>query len=192
MLRLSLFAFGTDRPHVILAGVLGFLAAAFVALLTLWVRRRYVRSRLLRRFRRARVAEDKAVQFLDESGYRVIAQQVPIRYSLWVDGRETEVDLKLDYVVERNGQRYVAEVKSGEVAPSLAHAPTRRQLIEYGLATQTTDVLLVDPDRRSIAVVSIPRGARPSTVGGHVAIAIVYFLLGALCSASVAIWRYYG
>jgi hypothetical protein len=148
--------------------------------------------RLLRRFARARVVEDHAVKLLDEQGYRVLARQVPVRYSLLVDGRAHDVDLQLDYVVERAGRQYVAEVKSGEVAPSLAHAPTRRQLIEYGIATQTSDVLLVDPERGSVSVVTVPTGARSASAGRSIAIAVIYFLLGAMSGAAVVAWRYYG
>ena len=157
-----------------------------VALLTLWLRRRVVRARMLARFRHARDVEDSAVQLLDERGYRVLGRRVPVRYSIWVDGVATPVDLQLDYLVERDGTQYVAEVKSGAVATSLAHAATRRQLIEYGIATQTSEVLLVDPERDTISTVRITSPASRVRRLSFTLVATYFF--GALTGALVALW----
>ena len=47
-------------------------------------------------------------------------------------------------------ERLVAEVKTGEAAPSLATAATRRQLLEYHVAFAVDGVLLVCPERGAI------------------------------------------
>jgi hypothetical protein len=44
----------------------------------------------------------------------------------------------------------VAEVKTGEVAPRLSTAATRRQLLEYRVAFDVDGVLLVCPERGTI------------------------------------------
>ncbi|HET9625604.1 MAG TPA: hypothetical protein VFP84_29760, partial [Kofleriaceae bacterium] len=63
------------------------------------------------------------------------------------DGRR-DVDRLLE---ERSdGERLVAEVKTGEVAPRLATAATRRQLLEYLVAFGVDGVLLVCPELGTI------------------------------------------
>ncbi len=163
---------------------------AFVVATTLWVRRRLVQSRMLRRFRIARAAEDGAAHLLHEHGYRVLGRRVPVRYPIWVDGVQTEIDLQLDYLVERDGRQFVAEVKSGAVAPSLAHAATRRQLIEYGIATGTSELLLVDAEHAAISVIRIERESAKRS-GRGLALVGAYFF-GALSGALVALWLRFG
>jgi hypothetical protein len=50
----------------------------------------------------------------------------------------------------------VAEVKTGEAAPSLATAATRRQLLEYHVAFAADGVLLVCPERGAIHRIEFP------------------------------------
>ena len=66
------------------------------------------------------------------------------------------IALRADLLVERGGRRYVAEVKTGEAAPSLATAATRRQLLEYLIAYRVDGVLLVDAERGSVHEVEFP------------------------------------
>jgi hypothetical protein len=71
------------------------------------------------------------------------------------------MELRADYLVEGRGERLVAEVKTGELAPQLATAATRRQLLEYHVAFAVDGVLLVCPEEGAIHRVefSLP-GAR--------------------------------
>lgn len=73
-----------------------------------------------------------------------------------VDGRHRPVELRADYLVRRGSERFVAEVKTGRVAPCLATAATRRQLLEYRLAYAADGVLLVDMAQRRIHEVVFP------------------------------------
>ena len=60
----------------------------------------------------------------------------------------------------RGGELLVAEVKTGEAAPSLATAATRRQLLEYHVAFAADGVLLVCPERGAIHRIEFPLAAR--------------------------------
>jgi hypothetical protein len=73
-----------------------------------------------------------------------------------VDGRHRPVELRADYLVRRGSERYVAEVKTGRVAPCLSTAATRRQLLEYRLAYAADGVLLVDMEHKCIHEVEFP------------------------------------
>jgi hypothetical protein len=118
--------------------------------LTLRVRRLLDRRARQQRAVRAQLAERQAEQLLQSSGYEVLGRQVRRSWSVLVDGRELCFDLIADYVVRAGGQRWVAEVKTGERSLDLRHAPTRRQLLEYREAFGATGVLLVDAEGRRV------------------------------------------
>jgi len=99
---------------------------------------------------RALEAEAWAASLLSEAGYSVIDAQVRGSYDLLIDGRPLSIALRADYIVERRGRWFVAEVKSGRLAPSLETAATRRQLLEYRIAFAVDGVLLVDGEAGSI------------------------------------------
>lgn len=97
-----------------------------------------------RRQERAERAEVDAAGVLRAHGYRVLDEQAELHWTVGLDGEPYPVELRADYLVERRGRRYVAEVKSGHSAPSLGTAATRRQLLEYRVAYEVEGVLLVD------------------------------------------------
>lgn len=72
-----------------------------------------------------------------------------------VDGARSEHAVRADYLVSRDGKRFVAEVKTGAVAPSLDHAPTRRQILEYCAAFDVDGALLVDADAGSVRAIGL-------------------------------------
>ena len=62
-----------------------------------------------------------------------------------VDGESWEVLCRADLLVEdADGARFVAEVKTGRMAPEPTRPATRRQLLEYWLVFPVDGVLLVD------------------------------------------------
>lgn len=118
------------------------------------------------RGRRAREGERTGRALLERRGFEIVAEQVPGAIVLRVDGRESVHDLRADFLVERGGRRFVAEVKTGALAPSLDHAPTRRQILEYCAAFEVDGALLVDAEAGRVREIALPirlaRGARPS------------------------------
>jgi hypothetical protein len=125
-------------------------------LLLWWCRRAWQRWRNRARGRRANRAERKAARLLERRGFAVEAYQPTVDWPVVVDGQERDVELRADYLVTRHGLSYVAEVKSGQQAPSLRGAGTRRQLLEYRLAYAVDGVLLVDMERGNIREVHFP------------------------------------
>jgi len=109
--------------------------------------------RAKRRGARAVRGEAAAIALLEDAGYAIIARQQRIIWEPIVDGEALPIELRCDYLVERGGERFVAEVKTGEVAPDVATAATRRQLLEYRVAFDVDGVLLVCPERDTIHVV---------------------------------------
>ena len=104
---------------------------------------------------RAVEGERDAVALLEDDGYTVADRQVRGSWTLRADGEPVTVGLRADYLVVRDGRRYIAEVKTGRLAPSLSHAPTRRQLLEYRAAFDVDGVVLVDASIRTITHVEL-------------------------------------
>lgn len=121
-----------------------------------------VRRRNLARQRVAAEGEAEAEQVLARAGFEVVDRQVTGRWALWIDGEPHEVHSRADLLVVRAGRRFVAEVKTGALAPDPRHPATRRQLLEYRLAFPVHGVLLVDMESRRVHRVDFPsRGPPP-------------------------------
>jgi hypothetical protein len=134
-----------------------FLAGAWAALR---LRRAYEKRKKRARARRALGAERRAVEVLTGAGYRWEGSQVRASLQVVEDGCPIAFDVIADHVVSRWGRRWVAEVKTGERALDLRHAPTRRQLLEYRLGFDVAGVLLVDAERGRVRRVEMPFAAR--------------------------------
>jgi hypothetical protein len=127
-----------------------------------WSRRIAARRRARRRAARAIEGERSAEHLLAELGYRVVARQVAITWYIAVDGERWGIDLRADLLADRDGRRYVAEVKTGAIAPSIAHAATRRQLLEYLVAYRVDGVLLVDAESGDVLEVEFGQRIAPT------------------------------
>lgn len=156
--------------------------AVLLLLVALGLRRWYVRWRLRRRWSHSRSVERQGAQVLADAGYTVLGQQVESSYTVLVDGTPSQIALRADYLVSRAGRQFVAEVKSGQVAPRLDTAATRRQLLEYLLAFQVDGVLLVDGEQRQVHEVSFPmsqtqaRAVSPARLALYVVLALLVTL----------------
>lgn len=137
-----------------LAGAFGALALALIVgrRLGRWWRTRKAR----RRARRARRGEARAEGLLERLGYTIDDRQAETTWTLRVDGDDHEVELRADLLVTRDGARYVAEVKTGRLAPRITSASTRRQLLEYRMAYDVAGVLLVDAEAGRVVPVEFP------------------------------------
>lgn len=159
----------------LLTGVAAYLG--FVAL-RLWWRNAVSNHRARRRQKKATEGERKAIRLLQSAGYEILQTQARAPVRVRVNGKPQDYEARADLLVQRHGRRFVAEVKTGGMAPSLTHGPTRRQLLEYSLAYPVAGVLLVDATAGAIHRVEFPdakRATRPAW--GPVAAA---FVLGAL------------
>gem|GEM_PF-561912 len=103
--------------------------------------------------------ELRAEPLLRAQGYAIVARQAPVSYDVAVDGERFEIALRADFLLERDGRRYVAEVKTGRLAPRLETSATRRQLLEYRVAFDVDGVLLVDVDAGRVHSLEFPSHA---------------------------------
>lgn len=148
----------TRETLVLLAVALG---GALVALvLGRWSRAWRGSVRAKQRARRAGSGEEDAAVMLRNAGFKIVARQARTWWTPTVDGEPVETELRADYLVESDGELFVAEVKTGDEAPQLSTAATRRQLLEYQIAFQLAfgadGVLLVCPELGAIHRVQFP------------------------------------
>jgi hypothetical protein len=158
-------------PAWLVAAALGVALAALVA--ALGIKSRLRRRRVAIRAKRAVEGEAHAAEWLSADGYAILGAQVATEYSVDVDGDLVQVHVRADYLVERGGRRYVAEVKTGSQAPKLGTPATRRQLLEYRVAFDVDGVLLVDAEAGRVHAVTFPgleEGTRPRPLAWGVAV----------------------
>jgi Holliday junction resolvase-like predicted endonuclease len=140
--------------HEALLGLALVLLALFALL---WWRARTRTGRENRaRGKVARRAEQGAVRLLERQGYEILEFQLTARWTVLVDGEERDVHSRADLLVRRRRRRYIAEVKSGRMAPDPTRPATRRQLLEYRLAFDVDGVLLVDMEQGVVHEVAFP------------------------------------
>lgn len=170
-----------------LAALLGLILAVQILyrVLTGWLERRRARQRQARALRGERQAE----KLLRRLGYTICERQAATTWTITCDGTAHEVFLRADLIVTRGGRRFVAEVKTGRMAPKMTTASTRRQLLEYRVAYQVDGVLLVDAEAERIVHVAFPLpAAHPSSrIPGWLAI-LCALLAGAAAGLSAGQW----
>jgi hypothetical protein len=103
---------------------------------------------------RAQRGEAEAEALLQARGFRVIDRQVREWSHVWLDGEAIDFEVRADLLVERDSQQFVAEVKTGTLAPDPGYPPTRRQLREYARVFEDCGILLVDMEAGTVTEVS--------------------------------------
>jgi hypothetical protein len=167
----------SDWQFVLWVALACFVVGAWLALkFSKWRERRLGQARSARGKR----GEQRAERLLIDRGYKVIDQQRRASYPITADGVTKDIGLVLDFVVERNGEQLVAEVKTGSAA-DLSRSETRRQLLEYQLAIGGRCVLLVDPEAETITEVGFPLTRPLNTSSAWPSLLIVAAMAACAC-----------
>ncbi len=136
--------------------------------------------------RRSRIAvegEVAAERVVQRMGYEIVDRQARTQWRVTVDGEPLDVDLRADLLLRRGGKSYVADVKTGDKAPRLTSAATRRQLLEYRCAYDVNGVLLIDMTKGRIRHVEFPLDpAQKTNWKQMVIVALTAFLLGGVAA----------
>ncbi|MGC6419425.1 MAG: hypothetical protein ACON3Z_20040 [Bradymonadia bacterium] len=119
------------------------------------LRMRLQRRRTLNKAAWGRRAETEIGAHLEKQGYESVIQHPSVRYVWRLDGADMSVNATPDWLVEKDGQRFLVEVKTGAQAnPNLA--AIRRQLLEYATYGDVDGVLFVNGDTGSVQRVEFP------------------------------------
>ena len=106
-----------------------------------------------KRFERGNKLEVLAQSFLEKKGYRIVDEQKTYNHNYEVNGENRSSKLIVDYLVTKNGKKYVVEVKSGKSAISLKDKNSRRQLLEYDFVIENDGVVLLDMENENMQFV---------------------------------------
>jgi len=90
--------------------------------------------------KRGRQGEAEALKILKRYGYKIIQSQLSLPGHIFIDDDKQDFDVRPDYLVEKGGVQYLAEVKTGKAARS-ASRETRRQLFEYAALGNSNTVI---------------------------------------------------
>ena len=101
---------------------------------------------------KGRVGEKRAVSLLKNNGYQVLDKQFTIKGWLIKNGVRQSFIIRPDYLVKKNNEILIAEVKTGEAA-SILNISTRRQLLEYSNTHYSKKVLLIDVDKKNLYLI---------------------------------------
>jgi len=99
--------------------------------------------------RRGAKGEDLAVNLLIKNGYDILSSQIPFEGTLTIDGEQLNFRTRVDFLVEKAGEQFLAEVKTGASA-SPSNIQTRRQLLEYTHLSHSKKILLIDATTKQI------------------------------------------
>ncbi|MBP9086783.1 MAG: hypothetical protein KBG15_11730 [Kofleriaceae bacterium] len=112
----------------------------------------------INRAARAQSGESSSEGQLHSAGFEILQRQAHAIWAPRINGVAEPFELRADFLVQdiETQEILVAEVKTGELAPELSTAATRRQLLEYQLAFGVAAVLLVWPERQQILRIEFP------------------------------------
>ena len=101
---------------------------------------------------KGRIGEKKALHLLEKNGYKILHQQFIIKGWLRKNGVKESFIIRPDYLVKKNNEIFIAEVKTGEAA-SISNIFTRRQLLEYSNTYYSKKVILVDVKNQNLYLI---------------------------------------
>ena len=171
------------RPEIFATAVVAALLVALVQTLRLAIARWLPARRLRLARERGAEGEVRAEALLRRLGYAIVARQAALSYGVSIDGEPRSIDLRADFLVERDRRLFVAEVKTGRLAPRLETSATRRQLLEYRVAFDTAGVLLVDVDAGRVHAVEFPLPAARKAPGARLVWVLAGVAIGLLAAA---------
>src|SRR4051812_36943832 len=158
---------------------------ALVQTFRLWLRGARPRWALRARAERGAEGEIHAERLLKKLGYRIESRQTTGGWTVHVDGEPRAITVRADYLVRQGGRRLVADVKTGELAPRIESAATRRQLLEYRLAFEVDGVLLVDVEQGEAQEVEFALPQQPPSWD----LRLIWLALGFALGLAVALLR---
>jgi len=126
------------------------LLAAIVAGLLFWRLRqgRRIRGRALDK------GTSRAVQLLEEAGYQVLALKPSVEVRMEIDGRNNSFELQSDYLVDREGRRYLVCLHRDDKPVRLQSKVWRNALLRDVLAFRVAGIIVLNPDRETVQQVS--------------------------------------
>lgn len=116
---------------------------------------------------------------LFKSGYTIVTKQPKASILTTIDNKEHLGTLETDYIVQKEKEKFVVMVKTGQEAGDPLDPIFRRRLIELQAAYGTKAVLLVDPNEGSVHSVSF-RYIREKSLDAFFRVLLGVFIVGVI------------
>jgi len=149
--------------------------------------RRYTAAVLSSKLKTAARSKLKTIELLEERGFTVIDCQQSVEVDSIIDGKSYTDVFTVDFVAQKDGQRFLVKSVSGGQLPRLGYRENREPLMTLTALFSIPNILLVDPERKNIRYMkNSPKKSLAKRIKSLVNI-ILIFLSGAFC---VIIIRY--
>ncbi|MCU4173628.1 hypothetical protein J1N11_00975 [Marinilabiliaceae bacterium N1Y90] len=143
----------TNQNHVVFL-LLAAIITVLIFLISRYKLREYYKLRQVKkRFERGNKLELQAKKFLKSKGYTIVDYQSSYEHRYKVNGELQTAEIQPDYIVKKNGKKYIVEVKSGNTAINASNRNTRRQLLEYDYVVENDGVFLLDMENRTLKLI---------------------------------------
>ncbi|MFA5840488.1 MAG: hypothetical protein WC890_07595 [Candidatus Margulisiibacteriota bacterium] len=116
---------------------------------------------------------------LFKAGYTIVTKQPKASILTTIDDKEHLGTLNTDYIVQKEKEKYVVVVKTGQEAGDPLDPIFRRRLIELQAAYGTKALLMVDPNEGSVHSVNF-RFVRERNLDGIFRVFIGAFIIGVI------------
>ncbi|MBK3519801.1 Dna2/Cas4 domain-containing protein [Carboxylicivirga marina] len=143
----------TNQNHIIFLLLALIIMALAYFIIKNKVSKYFKERKVKKRFERGNKLEQQAKNFLKNKGYTIVDYQSTYEHRYMEDGEVQCTEIQPDYIVKKNGKKYVVEVKSGTTAISARNRNTRRQLLEYDYVVENDGVFLLDMENRSLKLI---------------------------------------
>ncbi len=143
----------TNQNHIIFLSLALIITVLSYLIIKHKVKTYFQERKVRKRFERGNKLELQAKNFLKSKGYTIVDYQSTYQHKYLEDGEVHYAEIQPDYIVKKNGKKYIVEVKSGSQAISARNKSTRRQLLEYDYVVENDGVFLLDMENRQLKLV---------------------------------------
>ena len=151
LVPLSLATVAGLPPSALVIGVLlaGLLLGLFIA-------RWRTQRRMNVNRRTGSRGEDIALALLERAGFEIVSTQAGATISVEVDNVTETYRVRADAIVRKQGREFLVEMKGTSTSADIGNRQTRRQLLEYAVAFEVDECLLVNAEDETIQIVRFP------------------------------------
>ena len=145
--------FNTYPLILITAAILLVIIGAVLGYIIITLIKRFL---IVMRFRKGRKGETVALRYLKKHGFTILREQYTATSAISINHKPHDFEVRADFLVEKDGQTAIVEVKTGDAAGNPRNSLTRRQLFEYYHIYDTDLLYLFDADKKKLLEISFP------------------------------------
>jgi CRISPR/Cas system-associated exonuclease Cas4 (RecB family) len=141
----------------------------------LWyfIHKTIIKFKIKRRFAKGKKGEVNAKKILEKDGYEIVQEQYVIDGMFNIDGVDENYILKVDFLVRKNNELFLVEVKTGKSA-NPKNRTTRRQLLDYVTNYNCNSIYLLNGETGEMNYISFFRSFEENETSLQLKIALIF------------------